>query len=88
MNNQNLIKILPFIGVALGLLLGEETRTGFIMSEIPWGELIDGLFNRSPAEQQLAKQQLMHIGTYGLVGGVLGFLLSRFLHKENSKDGK
>jgi len=88
MSRGNLIKFLPIIGVAIGLWIGEETRTGFIMSEIPWADLIDGLFNRSPGDQELAKQQLIHIGTYGLVGGGLAFLMSVFLKKQEPKGGQ
>ena len=51
-------------------------------------DLIDGLFNRTGMDQQLAKRELTHIGTYGLGGGVLGFLVSIAFKNQNSKDGK
>jgi len=86
MDSKTLIKLLPFIGIALGLLIGEQTRTGFVMSEVSWADLVDGLFNRSLADQRLAKQQLMHLGTYALVGGVLGFVVSLVLQNQNSKE--
>ncbi len=88
MSNPVHIKLLPFIGIIIGLWLGEETRTGFIMSEISWADLIDGLFNRSPADQRLAKRELIHIGSYGLIGGILGFLFRVSFQKKISKEDR
>ena len=88
MNSETLIKLLPFIGIAIGLFIGEQSRDSFIMADVPWGDLIDGYFNRSGTDQRLAEKELIHLGTYGLVGGVLGFLCSVALKNQNAKVAK
>jgi len=84
MSNKTFIKLLPFIGIAIGLFIGEQSRTSFIMADVSWADLVDGLFNRSGADQRLAKRELLHLGTYAGIGGVLGFLVSMALQKKIS----
>ncbi len=86
MTSSSLIKLLPLIGLSLGLLLGETTRPTFLMMKVPLPELLDLWSSSVPADQNIAKQQLIHIGTYGLIGAVIGFVLSVVLKKHNSED--
>lgn len=88
MNSETLIKILPLIGIVIGLFIGDANRTNFIIADVPLTELIDGFFNRTGMDQQLAKRELTHIGTYGLIGGLIGFVLSVVLKNQTSGGNK
>lgn len=87
MNSETLIKLLPLIGIALGLLIGEGSRSG-LLANLSWGELIEALSSNMSIDRNIAKSDLTRLGTYGLAGGVLGFLLSNFLKNQNAKDKK
>lgn len=86
MDSKTLIRILPLIGIIVGLLIGEQTRPTFMFTKIPLSELFEALSSHISTDKEIAKNQLMHVGTNGVVGGVLGFVVSLFLQKQAQKE--
>ncbi|MFC3052283.1 hypothetical protein [Kordiimonas pumila] len=86
MDFKTLIKFLPLMGIIVGLLIGDQTRPAVFFAKIPFFELFQGFSSELISEQRIAKDQLMHVGIYGVVGGVLGFVLQVVLQKKTSKE--